>query len=56
LFIEASVLKEWGPFVPETKEIGERFYPDIIIQCCLLIKVDYRLCYRQSVGFLTSLL
>jgi len=37
------------------KEVGERTYSDNIIQCCLLVRLTYRLCLRQSTGFLNSL-
>ena len=30
-------------------------YSDSVIQCCLLVKISYHLCLRQSTGFLKSL-
>jgi len=35
--------------------VGEQTYPDSIIQCCLLVKINYHLCLRQSTGFLRNM-
>jgi len=55
LYIAPEVLKEWSEISKKKKEVGERTYSDNIIQCCLLVKLSYRLCLRQSIGFLNSL-
>jgi hypothetical protein len=55
LFLSPSVLAEWQQLVDKKKVVGEQTYSDSIILCCLLIKVNYRLRYRQSTGFLESL-
>jgi hypothetical protein len=55
LFISSMVLQEWGNLIKKKKAVGEQTYPDSIIQCCLLIKLNYRLKLRQSTGFLSSL-
>ena len=56
LWIEASVLEDWPKIDPCKKEVGQRVYPDSIILCCLLLKINYRLKYRQAIGFISSLL
>ena len=35
--------------------MGERTYPDSVVQCCLLVKMNYRLRLRQSTGFVASI-
>jgi hypothetical protein len=49
------VLKEWESIRHKSKEVGEKMYSNSIVLCCLLLKVNYGLCYRQSTGFLKSL-
>jgi hypothetical protein len=56
LFIDPAVLKEWESLTNKKKEVGEPTCPESIIRCCLLVKQNYRLPYRQSIGFLTGLL
>ncbi len=55
LFIDSAVLSEWKLLINKKQEVGEETYPDSIIQCCLLVKTNYQLAYRQSTGFLKSL-
>ena len=55
LWLEESVLEEWESASKKNKEVGEQTYSDSIIQCCLLLKINYRLRLRQSTGFLASL-
>ena len=56
LWIDASVLEDWSKIDPTKKEVGQRIYLDSIILCCLLLKINFRLKYRQSTGFISSLL
>jgi hypothetical protein len=56
LWLHDSVLKEWEPASKKKKEVGEQAYPDSIIQCCILMKINYGLRLRQSTGFMESLL
>jgi hypothetical protein len=53
--LEDSVLQEWELVSRKNKEVGERTYSDAIIQCCLLLKINYRLKLRQCTGFMQSL-
>jgi hypothetical protein len=55
LWLEDSVMEEWERLSRKKKEVGEQTYSDSIIQCCLLLKINYRLRLRQSTGFLASL-
>ena len=55
LWLEDSVLKEWEAVSKKKKDAGERTYPDSIIQCCLLLGINYGLRLRQSTGFVRSL-
>jgi hypothetical protein len=55
LFIDSAVLSAWKLLINKKKDVGEETYPDSIIQCCLLVKTNYQLAYRQSAGFLKSL-
>lgn len=41
LWISEDVLKIWGSIDIEKKVVGERQYPDCIIQCCLIIGIQY---------------
>ncbi|MDR2814740.1 MAG: IS5 family transposase [Prevotellaceae bacterium] len=56
LWLEDGVLKEWELASRQSKEVGEQTYSDGIIQCCLLMRISYRLKLRQSAGFMRSLL
>jgi hypothetical protein len=55
LWLDDSVMEEWEHLSRKKKEVGEQTYSDSIIQCCLLLKINYRLRLRQSTGFLASL-
>jgi hypothetical protein len=55
LWLEDSVMEEWEHLSGKKKEVGEQTYSDSIIQCCLLLKINYRLRLRQSTGFMSSL-
>jgi hypothetical protein len=55
LFIDPFVLQEWEELIKRKKTVGEPTYSDNIIQCCFLVRVNYGLRLRQSVGFLGSL-
>jgi hypothetical protein len=55
LWLHDSVLEEWETASKKKNAVGEQTYPDSIIQCCLLMRIDYGLKLRQSTGFLESL-
>jgi hypothetical protein len=55
LWIDSSVIQEWEYASKKKKEVGEQTYSDSIIQCCLLMKINYGLKLRQSTGFMVSL-
>jgi len=55
LFLAPQILRDWELLKDKKKEVGEQTYSDSIIQCCLLLKTNYRLKLRQSTGFLSSL-
>ena len=55
LWINDSVLNEWEKASQKQKIVGEQTYCDSIIQCCLLLKINYGLKLRQSTGFVESL-
>ena len=48
LWINDSVLNEWEKTSHKQKIVGEQTYCDSIIQCCLLLKINYGLRLRQS--------
>jgi hypothetical protein len=55
LFLDAEILKEWKKIDPKKKVVGEKTYPDTIIECCLLLKNQFHLKLRQAQGFITSI-
>jgi hypothetical protein len=55
LLIPDELLKEWSSPVSGKQAAGEPGYPQCILQCCLSVRLNCRLPYRQSAGFLKSL-
>jgi IS5 family transposase len=55
LFFAPEILEEWKALSKKKKIVGEPTYPDSVIQCCHLLRLNYRLCLRQSTGFIKSL-
>ena len=55
LFIDTAILEEWSEISAKKKIVGSKTYSDSVIQCCLLVKISYHFCLRQSTGFLKSL-
>ena len=55
LWLHDSVLDEWEQASQRGKRVDERTYCESIIQCCLLLKINYGLKLRQSTGFVESL-
>ena len=55
IWLSDEVLAQWSSIDVSKKVVGEPTYLDIIIQCCLLLKISYRLKFRQTTGFVTSL-
>jgi hypothetical protein len=56
LWIEDSVLRAWRDIALDKKIVGEKLYPDSVIQCCLLLGKVYHQPLRQTTGFVASLL
>ncbi len=56
IWIEDSLLRAWRDIDPDKKIVGEKLYPDSIIQCCLLLGKVYHQPLRQTTGFIASLL
>jgi hypothetical protein len=55
LFLDAGVLEKWKAIDPKRKTVGEKTYPDTVIECCQLIKNQFHLRLRQAQGFITSI-
>ena len=55
LWLDKSLFWKWKRLINKRKEVGEVTYPVEIIQCCLLVKFNYGLRFRQCTGFLRSL-
>jgi hypothetical protein len=55
LFITEDVIEDWGKIDPTKKVVGEKMYPDSIIECCQLIKNQFRLRLRQAQSFIESI-
>jgi hypothetical protein len=56
LYIDESVLRSWREIDISKKVVGEQTYPESIILCCLLIKMQYHQPLRQTTGFVKSIL
>jgi IS5 family transposase len=56
LYVSDSVLREWRDIDKNKKVVGEKTYPESIILCCLLLKMQYSQPLRQTTGFVKSLL
>lgn len=56
VWIEASLLRIWRDITKDKKVVGEKLYPDNVIQCCLLLGKVYHQPLRQTTGFVKSLL
>ncbi|KAA6341376.1 hypothetical protein EZS27_010812 [termite gut metagenome] len=55
IWLEDSLMEAWKQVSKKQKEVGAQTYSESIIQCCLLLKINYRLKLRQSTGFIQSL-
>jgi transposase len=56
LYIDESVLRIWRDIDVSKKIVGEQTYPESIILCCLLIKMQYHQPLRQTTGLVKSIL
>lgn len=56
LWIEDSVLRSWRDIDPSKKVVGQQLYPECVILCCLLLKMQYDQPLRQTTGFVGSIL
>ena len=55
LFLDAEILEKWKKINPKKKIVGQKMYPDSIIECCQLIKSQFNLRLRQAQGFIESI-
>ncbi|GMO33580.1 MAG: hypothetical protein Ta2B_14030 [Termitinemataceae bacterium] len=55
LFLSEDVLEQWQAIDPKKKVVGEKTYPDTIIECCQLLKNQFHLRLRQAQGFIISI-
>lgn len=55
LWLSDRVYRHWRDITNQSKVVGEKHYPDLIIELCLTIKQVYHLPLRQSTGFLQSI-
>lgn len=55
LYLSPKVLRDWKKMAKK-KVVGERQYPDSIIEMCLSVHFIYGLALRQTQGFVESLL
>jgi hypothetical protein len=56
LWIEDSVMRSWRDIDINKKVVGEQTYPDSVILCCLILRMQYDQPLRQTSGFVGSLL
>ena len=54
-WLSEGVLSEWSTVSIRKKVVCKKTYSNSITQCCLLLKMIYRLQFRQTVGFVSSL-
>ena len=55
LWLDESLYRHWREISTSKKVVGEKLYPDVIIEMCLTIKQVYGLKLRQSTGFIGSI-
>lgn len=55
LWLSDRVYSHWQELSSRPKVVGEKHYPDMVIELCLTIKQVYGLPLRQCTGFLQSL-
>ena len=55
LLLSASLYSVWKEIDPSKKRVGEKMYPDVIIEICLTLGQVYHLPLRQTTGFIKSL-
>ena len=56
LWLEEGVYRHWRDVSQGGKVVGEKQYPDMVIEFCLTIKQVYGLALRQCTGFIKSIL
>jgi Transposase DDE domain len=54
-FISEEAIEEWE-YVGARKPDGKKIYNDHVIEMCLLMREFYKLAYRQTEGFISSVL
>lgn len=55
LWLSDSLYRHWSDISRQGKVVGEKYYPDMVIELCLTIKQVYGLPLRQCTGFLESI-
>ena len=55
LWMSESIYRQWRDIGKKPKVVGEKTYPDVVIEFCLTIKKVYGLKLRQVTGFLEGL-
>ncbi len=55
LWLEEGVYRHWRDISKQGKVVGEKQYPDLVIEFCLTIKSVYGLKLRQCTGFISSI-
>ena len=55
LWLEEGVYRHWRDVSKRGKVVGEKQYPDMVIEFCLTIKQVYDLALRQCTGFINSI-
>jgi hypothetical protein len=56
LWLDECLLREWRSLDVRNKPIFEKFYPDEVIEFCLLISAQYHQKLRQTVGLVKHIL
>ena len=55
LWVSDAVYRQWREISNQGKVVGEKQYPDLVIELCLTIRQVYDLPLRQCTGFLRSI-
>lgn len=55
LWLSDSLFSVWKEIDPSKKRVGEKTYPDVIIEVCLTLRQAYHLPLRQTTGFIKSM-
>lgn len=56
VWLSPSILASWRSLEVRNKAVGEKFYPDVVIEFCFIIQNLYQQPLRQTVGFVEDIL